>query len=121
MENSKQPASNTRRSIVRPRHRWMFSVGGWLLAVPKFILLFAVRGYQLTLSPALTFLFGPAFGCRFTPTCSQYAIDAIRERGAVAGIILSARRIGRCHPWGGCGHDPVPKTKFSIQSSKFKI
>ena len=46
---------------------------------------FAVRAYQLTISPAQAFLFGPTGGCRFTPTCSQYAMDAIRARGALAG------------------------------------
>jgi putative membrane protein insertion efficiency factor len=70
----------------------------------------AIRAYQLTISPALTFLFGPAGGCRFTPTCSQYAIDAVRARGAVAGSWLAAKRICRCHPLGGCGHDPVPQS-----------
>src|ERR1035438_3996759 len=69
----------------------------------------AIRAYQLTISPAQTFLFGPAAGCRFTPTCSQYAIDAIHERGALGGSLLVAKRICRCHPLGGCGHDPVPK------------
>jgi len=67
----------------------------------------AIRAYQVTLSPALTFLFGGA-GCRFTPTCSAYALDALREHGAVAGSVLTAKRLCRCHPWGGCGHDPVP-------------
>jgi len=72
------------------------------------ILIFAVRAYRLTVSPAQTFLFGAGSGCRFTPTCSQYALDAVRERGALTGTLLSAKRICRCHPWGGCGHDPVP-------------
>jgi putative membrane protein insertion efficiency factor len=72
------------------------------------ILIFAVRVYRLTLSPAQALLFGPAGGCRFTPTCSQYALEAIRTHGALAGSALAVKRIGRCHPWGGCGHDPVP-------------
>jgi len=72
------------------------------------ILIFAVRAYRLTLSPAQAFLFGPAGGCRFTPPCSQYAQEAIRTHGALAGSGLAVKRIGRCHPWGGCGHDPVP-------------
>ena len=74
------------------------------------ILIFAVRAYRLTVSPAQTFLFGAGSGCRFTPTCSQYALDAVREQGALTGTLLSAKRICRCHPWGGCGHDPVPKS-----------
>lgn len=68
-----------------------------------------IRAYQLTVSPAQVFLFGAAAGCRFTPTCSAYALDALREHGAVMGTALAARRICRCHPWGGCGHDPVPQ------------
>ena len=46
--------------------------------------------------------------CRSQPTCSVYAADAIRRHGAVRGAWLTARRISRCHPWGGCGLDPVP-------------
>ena len=72
-------------------------------------LLLAIRVYRLTISPAQAFLFGPTGGCRFTPTCSQYAMDAIRERGALAGGWMGLKRICRCHPWGRCGHDPAPK------------
>jgi hypothetical protein len=63
----------------------------------------AVRGYQLLVSPLLP----PA--CRFLPTCSEYAAEAIERHGAWRGIILSSRRLARCHPWGGSGYDPVPK------------
>jgi len=73
------------------------------------ILIFAIRLYRWTISPAQVFLFGPTGGCRFTPTCSQYAMDAIHAHGALAGGTLAAKRICRCHPWGGCGHDPVPE------------
>lgn len=66
------------------------------------IFLVLVRGYQLFLSPML----GPS--CRYTPTCSQYAIEAIRKYGPFKGGWLAIRRIARCHPWGGHGHDPVP-------------
>jgi putative membrane protein insertion efficiency factor len=85
------------------------------------VLTLAIRAYQLTISPALTFLFGPTGGCRFTPSCSQYAMDAIHARGALTGGALAAKRICRCHPWGGCGHDPVPKKEFRIQNSEFRI
>jgi uncharacterized protein len=85
------------------------------------ILIFAIRVYRWTISPAQIFLFGPTAGCRFTPTCSQYAIDAICERGAIFGCWLAAKRICRCHPFGGCGHDPVPKGKFGIRNSEFGI
>lgn len=65
-----------------------------------FILL--IRFYQLALSPWL------APRCRFQPTCSSYAIEAVKKHGAFKGGWLAARRIGRCHPWGGSGYDPVP-------------
>jgi putative membrane protein insertion efficiency factor len=95
-------------------HRWMLSVECWVLNVPPAFFIFAIRAYQLTISPAQTFLFGPTGGCRFTPTCSQYAMDAVQEHGALAGGALAAKRICRCHPWGGCGHDPAPKKEFGI-------
>jgi putative membrane protein insertion efficiency factor len=66
------------------------------------ILIGLVRFYQLAVSPWMP----PA--CRYTPTCSAYAIDALREHGALRGLWLTARRLARCHPWGGCGYDPVP-------------
>ena len=75
------------------------------------ILIFAVRLYRWTISPAQTFLFGSGSGCRFSPTCSAYAMEAVREHGAVTGTILATKRICRCQPWGGCGHDPVPENK----------
>jgi putative membrane protein insertion efficiency factor len=85
------------------------------------ILVFAIRVYRLTISPAQALLFGPTGGCRFTPSCSIYAREAVQTHGAVTGTILSARRICRCHPWGGCGHDPVPKAKFSFRASSFRF
>lgn len=75
----------------------------------QFLLILLVQVYRWTISPAQTFLFGPLGHCRFTPSCSEYALEAIRTHGAVAGAWLTARRICRCHPWGGCGHDPVPE------------
>ncbi len=66
------------------------------------VLIAALRLYRALISP----LIGPA--CRFQPSCSQYAIDAIRRRGAVRGAWLAVRRLGRCHPLGGFGYDPVP-------------
>lgn len=69
----------------------------------------AVRIYRTVISPALTALFLPlGFGCRFHPTCSQYAAEAIRAHGACRGTCLALRRLCRCHPWGGSGDDPVP-------------
>ena len=63
-----------------------------------------VRFYQTAISS-----WTPA-SCRFTPTCSAYAIEAIEKHGSVRGVWLALRRIGRCHPWGGYGFDPVPGT-----------
>ena len=79
-----------------------------MFSVPKSVLIFAIRIYRWTISPMQIFLFGPTGGCRFTPSCSQYALDAIQTHGALGGGLLAARRICRCHPWGGCGHDPAP-------------
>jgi len=62
-----------------------------------------VQGYRWFLSPWL----GSA--CRFSPTCSAYALDALRLHGAGAGSVLTARRLLRCHPWCQGGHDPVPE------------
>jgi putative membrane protein insertion efficiency factor len=75
-------------------------------------LILAIRVYRWTVSPAFLFLFAPTGGCRFTPSCSQYAVDAIRSRGALTGGWLAAKRICRCHPWGDCGHDPVSPEKL---------
>jgi hypothetical protein len=72
------------------------------------VLILGIRLYRLVISPAKIFLFGPAAGCRFEPSCSAYAAQAVAEHGALAGGWLALKRIGRCHPWGGCGHDPVP-------------
>jgi putative membrane protein insertion efficiency factor len=74
------------------------------------ILIFVIRVYRWTISPAQVFFFSPAAGCRFMPTCSQYAVDAVRARGAIVGSWLAAKRICRCHPFGGCGHDPVAES-----------
>lgn len=66
------------------------------------LLVMLVRGYQVAISPLLP----PA--CRYTPTCSQYAIEALRRYGALKGGWLTLRRLGRCHPFRAGGHDPVP-------------
>lgn len=67
----------------------------WLLVLP-------IRFYQLYISPLL----GPS--CRFTPTCSEYARQAILKHGPIKGLGLAIWRILRCNPWGGSGYDPVP-------------
>ena len=62
-----------------------------------------IRGYQLAVSPLL----GPA--CRFAPSCSEYAREAIAVHGPMRGTVLGVRRLSRCHPFGGSGFDPVPE------------
>ena len=64
-----------------------------------------VRAYRLILSPWV------GHNCRYQPTCSTYALEALDRHGALKGAWLAARRIGRCHPWGSSGYDPVPGTK----------
>lgn len=72
----------------------------WLLILP-------IRFYQYAISP----LIGPR--CRFQPTCSHYAVEAIQEWGILKGTWLAIKRITKCHPWGPWGYDPVPKRKPS--------
>ena len=79
--------------------RGLLSATKRLLALPLIAL---VRFYQLCISP----LKPPT--CRFTPTCSSYAIQALRKHGPIRGLYLTIRRLLRCHPWGGSGYDPVP-------------
>jgi len=74
---------------------------------------FLVRIYQCTLSPFLRLLCGPNSGCRFTPTCSAYFLGAVEAHGVLYGSWLGLKRLGRCHPWGRSGYDPVPKGKES--------
>jgi len=72
------------------------------------LLVLLIRFYRLALSPLKNALFGPGGSCRFTPTCSEFTLEAVRSHGATRGAWLGLRRLVRCHPWGGCGHDPVP-------------
>lgn len=73
-----------------------------LRSVPRILLMGLVKFYQGAISPMKP----PT--CRFVPTCSQYALEALRRHGAVKGSWLALKRIARCHPWGGSGYDPVP-------------
>ena len=79
--------SSIRRLVSRPLT--------WLLILP-------IAFYRSAISPHTP----PS--CRFTPTCSAYAIEALRKYGPAKGLWLAIRRIARCHPWGGSGYDPVP-------------
>lgn len=65
-------------------------------------LLWLIRGYQLAISPML------GNRCRFHPSCSDYAIEALRRHGVFKGLWLAVRRVGSCHPWHPGGYDPVP-------------
>lgn len=89
--------SQTKRPIAPQVSRAPISAFAvWLLALP-------VRGYRLLLSPWL----GQA--CRFQPTCSAYAIEALETHGPLRGSWLTLWRLARCNPWGGSGYDPVPR------------
>ena len=72
-------------------------------------LIVVIRGYQLFVSPVL------GTNCRFDPTCSAYAQESIKRFGAGRGTFLAVKRIARCHPWGGFGHDPVPERSRARQ------
>lgn len=64
--------------------------------------LLLIKLYQYLISPLL------GSSCRYTPTCSQYGVESIKKHGPFKGLWLTIKRISRCHPWGGHGHDPVP-------------
>lgn len=66
------------------------------------LLLALIKIYQYMISPMI----GPS--CRFTPTCSEYAVQALKKYGALKGFWLSIKRVGRCHPWNDGGYDPLP-------------
>jgi putative membrane protein insertion efficiency factor len=72
-------------------------------------LIVLIRIYQAVLSPTLAAFFGPAGRCRYTPSCSHYALEAVRVHGALGGGFLAVKRLCRCHPWASYGEDPVPK------------
>lgn len=80
---------------LTPLYKYVRSGAVWLLSVPVWF-------YRACISPMTP----PS--CRYTPTCSQYALEALKKHGPVKGLWLSVKRISRCHPWGGSGYDPVP-------------
>ena len=65
-------------------------------------LILLIKVYQSFISPFI------GSNCRFNPTCSNYAIESLKKHGLILGTYYSLRRISKCHPWGGSGHDPVP-------------
>lgn len=68
----------------------------------KVVIILLIKFYQKAVSP-----WTPA-SCRYNPTCSSYSIDAFQKHGLWKGFVLTIKRIGSCHPWGGSGYDPVP-------------
>ena len=76
------------------------------MSIFKIIIIFLIKFYQHSISPLI------GLNCRFVPTCSNYAIQSIEEKGLLKGAYLSFKRILRCHPFGGSGYDPVNKNKL---------
>jgi putative membrane protein insertion efficiency factor len=84
-------------------------------------LILLLRLYQAVLSPVLVAVLGPSARCRFTPSCSHYALEAVRLHGALVGGWLALRRLGRCHPWGDGGEDPPPAGRLKWKLPRLKI
>lgn len=99
MPNQRTATPDGSRRDIRPETGrnagWARKIAVWTLCIP-------IVFYQRCISPVTP----PA--CRFTPTCSEYARQAIVRHGPLKGLWLAVRRILRCHPWGGSGYDPVP-------------
>ena len=83
----------------------------------QFILLALLRFYRWAISPLLTALAGGSI-CRFEPSCSNYALHAVKQHGPLFGPLLALWRIARCNPFGGQGYDPVPETLFSRRAHR---
>ena len=77
-----------------------------------------IRFYQYALSPLKYVFFGPNSGCRYQPTCSNYALQCFRTLPVGRAFILTAKRILSCHPWGGSGFDPAPSPKRNDERDK---
>ena len=75
----------------------------FLNKISIFFIVYIIRVYQIFFSPILK------FNCRYLPTCSNYALEAIYKHGVLKGGLLTLKRISSCHPWGKSGHDPVPE------------
>lgn len=95
---------------MTPVRRFLWNVG----APARLVLVVAIRAYQLTLSGWL------GGQCRFSPTCSRYAEEAIRSLGAVRGSFLATRRVLRCNPFGSGGLDPVPHPRSHAYDSDIR-
>ena len=86
----------------------LLTLARFVVRLPALLILALIHGYQRAISPALPALFGSAYGCRFAPSCSHYAADAVREHGAVVGFVLTVIRLLKCNPLHPGGLDPVP-------------
>ncbi|HSH08852.1 MAG TPA: membrane protein insertion efficiency factor YidD [Oceanipulchritudo sp.] len=87
------------RILTQVQHLLRYALTAVLIAV--------LMVYRYGISPLLHMI-APGSGCRFQPSCSNYALQAIREHGPFSGTWLAAKRVAQCHPWGGHGYDPVP-------------
>ena len=101
-DSSADSSSSASCATSRPAGSFWKKVWRGVKAVLSFPFVLLIKFYQVCISPLK-----PA-SCRFTPTCSQYAVEAFRKYGPLKGFYLAAKRILRCHPWGGSGYDPVP-------------
>lgn len=99
-----------RERVVNLNGRWCAVMAG-LRSLPRRLLILPIRVYQYVISPMI----GPR--CRFAPSCSEYAAEALSNHGVLRGGWLAVRRIVRCHPWGGSGYDPVPEATPKIDAS----
>jgi len=81
------------------------------LHIPKWIIKKLIVLYQKLINPILHFIGGPHAGCRFSPSCSNYTLQAVENHGAIKGVLYGMWRICRCNPWCKGGHDPVPPKK----------
>ena len=92
---------------MRDFRNWILKALGWLLLLPVYF-------YKYAISPFTS------ASCRHVPTCSQYAVEAIKIHGPFKGFWLTVKRISKCHPWGTHGYDPVPK-KDQIKTEKLNL
>jgi len=91
-----------------------FSLLRWIRALFIYLLVIPVKLYQWLISPWLPRT------CRYYPSCSEYAIEALKIHGPLIGLLLGTKRILSCHPWGGHGPDPVPPSGTPIRELFFK-
>ena len=107
---TRQSRSELAASAVGGNRGHLARTGRALSRLPRFAGIGAIKLYQFTVAPLLPVFFGPNCGCRFYPTCSHYAAEALQRHGLLAGLWLAARRLLRCHPLHPGGEDPVPAT-----------